>query len=239
MGDGKKPKDTHPGDVVFFYEDPYLGKRIYLHTDFKSYAKDSINSTRLRSALKSLCMTVECAKESSEWRTKYSVDTSERHEVRGLLFIHNHDNGYGKPFYDAIEKMDLPALPVAPGSIIHFLGPNDIQRLYSIGNDIIRLKGDDELPKNYTFYYPDLVMSRRQGDVWGQSATIEALTGPYIIIKHQATDNYSAVYVLYYNVTLQANLLMVIKAYLRDCFLCGHRIDDIRRYSDHLILIKM
>lgn len=199
LGDGKKPKDTHPGDAVFSYDDPYLGKRIYLHTDLKSYAKDSINSTSLRKAFKSLCMTVECANESLEWRNKYSVDTSEQHEVRGMLFIHNHDNGYDKPFYDAIEKVDLPGLPVAPGSILHFLGPQDIQRLYSIGNDIIRLRMEKELPEEYTFYYPDLVMSRRQGDVWEQSATIETLTGPYIIIKHQSTNKIGSGYVIYYN----------------------------------------
>ena len=98
LGDGKKPKETHPGDAVFFYDDPYLGKRIYLHTDLKSYAKDSITSTSLRKAFKSLCMTVECANESPEWRNKYSVDPSEPHEVRGMLFIHNHDNGYDKLF---------------------------------------------------------------------------------------------------------------------------------------------
>lgn len=144
-------------------------------------------------------MTVECAKESSEWRSKYSVDASEQHEVRGLLFIHNHDNGYDKPFYEAIDKVDLPALPVAPGSLLHFLGPHDIQRLFSIANDIKGLKGEDELPKEYTFYYPDLVMSRRQGDVWGQPATIETLTGPYIIVKHGATETYGAGYVIYYN----------------------------------------
>jgi len=199
LGDGKKPKDTHPGDAVFSYDDPYLGRRIYLHTDLKSYAKGSINSTSLRKAFKSLCMTIECANESSEWRNKYSVDASEPHEVRGMLFIHNHDNGYDKPFYEAIEKVDLSALPVAPGSILHFLGPHDIQRLYSIGNDIMRLKCEDELPKEYTFYYPDLVMSRRQGDVWGQSATLETLTGPYIIIKHQSTENCGSGYVIYYN----------------------------------------
>lgn len=198
-GEGGKPKLTHPGDVVFFYEDPYLGKPIYLHTDLKSYAADSITATRLRGAFKSLCMTIDCAKGSSEWREKYSVDASEAHEVRGLLFIHNHDNGYDKPFYEAIDKVDLPGLPVAPGSLLHFLGPQDIQRLYSIANDIIRLKGEDELPKGYTFYYPDLVMSRRQGDVWSQPATIETLTGPYIIIKHGATDTHGAGYVIYYN----------------------------------------
>lgn len=199
LGDGSKPKSSHPGDVVFFYEDPYLGKRIYLHTDLKSYAVDSINATTLRGAFKSLCMTVECAKESSEWRKKYSVDASEPHEVRGMLFIHNHDNGYDKPFYEAIDRIDLQALPVAPGSLLHFLGPHDIQRLYSIGNDIIRLRVEGELPDDYTFYYPDLVMSRRQGDVWGQPATVESLTGPYIIIKHRSVDTYGRGYVIYYN----------------------------------------
>jgi len=93
----------------------------------------------------------------------------------------------------------LQNLPVAENNYVHFLGPQDIQRLYSIGNDIIRLKIEDELPKQYTFYYPDLVLSRRQGDVWNQSATIETLTGPYIIIKHQATDNIGSGYVIYYN----------------------------------------
>jgi hypothetical protein len=199
LGDGGKPKTTHPGDVVFMYGDPYLGKVVYLHTDLKSYAADSINATRLRGAFKSLCMTINCARCSGSWRTKYSVDESEAHEVRGLLFVHNHDNGYDKPFYEAIDKVDLQALPVAPSTQLHFLGPQDIQRLYSIANDILRLKGDGELPKDYTFYYPDLVMSRRQGDVWAQPATVETLTAPYIIIKHHATDERSAGYVIYYN----------------------------------------
>lgn len=198
-GKGDKPKGTHPGDVVFFYEDPYLGKHIYLHTDLKSYATDSITASSLRGAFKSLCMTIACAKVSSEWRTKYSVDASERYEVRGLLFVHNHDNGYDKPFYEAINKVNLQALPIAPGSLLHYLGPHDIQRLYSIGNDIIRLTYDGELPKEYTFYYPDLVMSRRLGDVWFQPATIEAITGPYIIIKHKSSNNCQAGYIIYYN----------------------------------------
>jgi hypothetical protein len=199
--DGRNPKQkgTHPGDVVFYYDDPYLGIPIYLHTDLKSYAKDTITPTKLRSAFKSLCMTIECAKESSEWRDKYSVLDSEAHQVRGLLFIHNHDNGYDKPFYDTIQKMDLKSLPVSPGTLIHFLGPHDIQRLYSIGNDIIRLKGDDELPKEYTYYYPDLVMYRRHGDGLGQAATIESLTGPYIILKHGAASNCDQGFVIYYN----------------------------------------
>lgn len=199
VGEGGKPKATHPGDVVFMYGDPYLGKTVYLHTDLKSYATNSITPTKLRYALKSLCMTIDCARCSEAWRAKYSIDESEAHEVRGLLFVHNHDNGYDKPFYEAIDKVNLQALPVAQGTQMHYLGPHDIQRLYSVANDIIRLKGEGELPQDYTFYYPDLVMSRRQGDVWAQAATVEMLTAPYIIIKHLATESQSAGYVIYYN----------------------------------------
>lgn len=198
-GDSGNQKDTHPGDVVFSYEDPYLGHRIYLHTDLKSYATDSITSTRLRGALKSLCMATECANESAEWREKYSIINSEVHEVRGLLFVHNHDHEYDKPFYDAIDRVNLQALALAPGMLVHFFGPHDIQRLYSIANDLIRLRFQQVIPDEYTYYYPDLVMSRRQGDVWNQSATIEMLTGPYIIIKHGPTSKHGSGYLIYYN----------------------------------------
>lgn len=196
---GGKPKGSHPGDVVFSYEDPYLGNTIYLHTDLKSYAKDSITPTALRTAFKSLCMTIECAKESEAWREKYSVDPSEHHEVRGLLFVHNHDHGYAGKFEEALDKINLESLPIPANAYVHFLGPKDIQRLYSIGHDIIRLKESEELARDYTFYYPDLVMWRRQGDVWSQPATIEALTSPYLIIKHKATKLSSSGYVIYYN----------------------------------------
>jgi hypothetical protein len=193
------PKATHPGDVVFFYQDPYLQKAIYLHTDLKSYADKSITTRMLKSALHSLCMTVECANQSKDWRNKYSVDTSDPHEVRGLLFVHNWTKGYDKPFYEAIARVDLHNLPVAPGTILHYLGPHDIQRLYSIGNDIVRLVHSDRLPKNYTFYYPDLMLFRRHGEIWEQPATIEALTGPYLILKHGAAEKVDQGYVIYFN----------------------------------------
>ena len=195
--DGAK-KATHPGDVVFFYEDPYLQKRIYLHTDLKSYADDTINSRSLKSALHSLCMTIECANQSKEWRTKYSVDASYAHEVRGLLFVHNYTKGYEKSFYEAVDRVNLHNLPVAPATILHYLGPRDLQRLYSIGNDIMRLSFLNQLPKDYTFYYPDLMLFRRHGDVWGQPATIEALTGPYLMIKHSNAENTGPGYLIYY-----------------------------------------
>jgi hypothetical protein len=169
-----------------------------LNTDLKSYGTDSITSTKLRTAFKSLSMTVACASESEDWRTKHLIDSSEPYEVRGLLFVYNHDNGYDKPFYQAIEKVDLKHLDMSPGTILHFLGPHDLQRLYSIANDMIRLKGEGELGTNYTFYYPDLVLVRRQGEIWHQPATIESLTGPFTIIRHTSAGSERGC-LIYYN----------------------------------------
>lgn len=195
----QKKKTTHPGDVVFHYIDPYLGKRIYLHTDLKSYKADSITSAALRAALKSLAMTIECARQSAEWRNKYLIDDTESHEIRGMLFVHNHDYKYAHCFSEQIKKVNLNNIPMEANVLLHFLGPQDINRLYDISNDLIRLKGEGELPKDYTFYYPDQKMLKRQGDVWGQPATIESLSGPFVVIKHKKAENCEQGYIIYYN----------------------------------------
>ena len=201
LSDGATPKQksTHPGDVVFFYSDPYLGRCVYLHTDLKSYSKETIGPIKIRAALKSLAMSVECARRSAEYRTIYSIPDDENFEVKGLLFVHNHDHKYKSSFQEAITKTDLSTLPIAPHVYIHFLGPADIDRLFTISNDILRFKYQNVLPENYSFYYPDLVMWRRHGDVWAQPATIEALTAPYFIIKYPATEKSDPGYIIYYN----------------------------------------
>lgn len=198
-GSKPKPKKTHPGDVVYFYKDPYLGRKIYLHTDLKSYKKSSIGTGKIREAFKSLAMTIECARQSEDWRRKYSSPTEENFEIRGLLFVHNHDGGYKELFDELIKKANLSSISIAPNIYIHFLGPHDIDRLYSISNDLLRLKYEKTLPEEYTFYYPDLVMWRRHGDVWGQPATIEALTAPYFIIKYPSKEKSPPGYLIYYN----------------------------------------
>lgn len=194
-----KQKSSHPGDVVFYYEDPYLGRRIYLHTDLKSYAKGSISKIKVRSAIESLAMTVECARNSAHWRDKYSVPEDEKHEVRGLLFVHNHDGKYQNDFDDAVRNTDLGTIPIAPNVFIHFLGPHDINRLFTIANDIMRLQHQNTLSKVYSFYYPDLVMWRRHGDVFAQPGTIEALTAPYSIITYDPGEKSPPGFLIYYN----------------------------------------
>ena len=222
---------THPTDVVFSYDDPYLAKRVHLLTDLKSYAKSSITHHKIRTALKSLALTVDCAGQSVQWSEKFSVITSDPHEVRGLLFVHNHDNGYEKSFYDEMARVNTKTLPIEGGGVLHYLGPHDIQRLYTISNDILRLKAEQELPDKYTFYYPDLVMRRRHGDVWEQSATFEMLAGPFMTIKHKAFENRPAGYVIYYN---RPGASPEEFEYLLDCFSRFQMLE-----SDELLRIRV
>jgi len=214
-GSDNKPKNTHPTDVVFSYDDPYSGRRVNLLTDLKSYAGKSISHTKIRSALKSLAMSVECASQSAQWRQKFGVTESDPNEVRGLLFVHNHDFKFQKSFYDELRKVHTNTLPIGANSILHYLGPQDIQRLYTITNDIIRLQSTDQISKDYTFYYPDLVLRRRHGDIWDQGATFESIAGPFIIIKHRATSKQLAGYLIYYN---RPGTLVEEFEYLLDCF---------------------
>lgn len=194
-----KKKDSHPGDVVFFYQDPYLGKKIYLHTDLKSYAKESVSSIKLRAAIESLAMTVECARNSDHWRTKYSILNDEDFEVRGLLFVHNHDGQYVNDFSETVKKTNLATVPIPANVYVHFLGPHDINRLFTIANDIMRLQHQSTLPAKYSFYYPDLMMWKRHGDVFSQPATIETLTSPYSIITYETGDKSPPGFLIYYN----------------------------------------
>lgn len=194
-----KQKTQHPGDAIFFYEDPYLGSTIYLHTDLKAYKKDTIGKQKLRDAFKSLSLSIECARDSESWRRTFAITEYENFEVRGLLFVHNHDHGYEKSFHELINNIGFDSISIPANVYLHYLGPQDINRLYSIANDMIRLTHQEKMSREYTFYYPDLVMRRRQGDVWGQPATIEALTSPYLIIQHKGTPKTEPGYVVYYN----------------------------------------
>ncbi|MGB0289393.1 hypothetical protein [Aequoribacter sp.] len=96
-------KRTHPADVVFYYDDPYSGKVIYLNTDLKSYKKGSITATSISKALSSLSISVECANVSEDWQDKYLVNDIGFDSVIGMLFIYNHDDEFDK---------DLPVLAI-------------------------------------------------------------------------------------------------------------------------------
>lgn len=197
-------KKTHPSDAVFFYDDPYSGLTKYINTDLKSYAAGSITKSSIIAALKSLAMSVECANISGSWQEKFLLDDVGFGDVSGMLFIYNHDNEYDKNFKTEFEKIDSVDLGIRESNQIVVFGPDLIRRLNDVVSDIKMLKGEDLFPSiaDYTFFYPDLIRARRNGDEWDKSATIEALTSPWLIIKHKGadrSDSYKSGFVIYYH----------------------------------------
>jgi hypothetical protein len=182
-----KRKKTHPCDVIFHYFDPYLSKIIYLHTDLKSYSKVSLKVGKIRDALNSMAMTIECASVSNGWRKKFPVSDKENYEVRGLLFVANHDNKAPMSFHEQLGKISKKNLQIARSQVIHVLGPREISNLYSIAVDIKLAIQDKQLSAKYRFFYPDLTLWKRQVvDDDRTAATIETLLSPYFILKHSS-----------------------------------------------------
>lgn len=182
---GKK-KLTHPEDVVFHYLDPYLNKRVYLHTDLKSYAANTIQPGKVRHALRSLAETVECAAISESWQTKFAVNKKEDYEIRGLLFLANHDGQAVGRLGEIMQSISKVALPVAKSQAIHVLSPEKITDLFAVASDI-KLSLDDTISKRYWFHYPDLTLWKRQVVESAKTpATIEALMSPFFILKHDS-----------------------------------------------------
>lgn len=193
-----KPKISHPCDVLFCYLDPYLNKHIYLHTDLKSYKKSSLQQKKIREALNSLAMTVECASISDSWREKFLKSDSEIYEVRGLLFVVNHDNKAPLDFNSQLDKISKTNLEIARSQILHVLGPRQISDLYSIAVDIKLSIQDKTLSQVYRFFYPDLTLWKRQvPDDIRVPATIETLLSPYFIIRHEAIKDENGNFVLW------------------------------------------
>lgn len=193
-------KRTHPADVVFYYDDPYSGNVIYLNTDLKSYKKGSISSTSISKALSSLSISVECANISEDWQNKYLVDDVGFDCVIGVLFLYNHDDEFDKDIVEIIDSIDFEKLNIPENVKILLLDPQKIRTLVNVVTDMKGLVADDLLPRaEYTFFYPDLVMAKRHGEEWSQPASIEALTSPWLIIKHRATGDIEEGFVIYYH----------------------------------------
>lgn len=217
----KKRGHTHPVDVVFSYKDPYLNKIIYLNTDLKSYAKGSINATNIENALASLAKTIECAQYSSEWEEKYNF-AQINCEVRGLLFVFNHDNQLQHDFYEFFnppkpikgnrdKAVNLEKVPLCENQQIHIIDPYLINYMLAITTDMNDMIARKEFPdEEYGFYYPQLTIHKVAVTEKYLPATIEVLSSPFLIIKHGAVIRYNSAkkieeevfpegFVVYYN----------------------------------------
>jgi len=198
---GHHNKKTHPSDVVFHYDDPYTGKVLYLNTDLKSYTASSITKSQLENAVESLSLSVECANISEEWQRKFSLPHAGSSEVIGLLFVYNHDNNFHKDFNSLLEKIRLNRLGITGKNRIVVFGPQMILNLFNIVHDLKDLVAEQKMTRHsdFTFFYPDLFLSKAHGDQWSHAASIELLVGPWIIIKHKGiADQIKEGYLIYY-----------------------------------------
>ncbi|WP_336268776.1 hypothetical protein [Vreelandella arctica] len=220
LNHSKHETHTHPVDVVFSYSDPYLNRMVFLNTDLKSYKKGSIRQSNVRSALKSLAYTIECARVSPIWKGRYTLSENASPDVRGMLFVYNHDGEYDNKFYNFItpdeddkdaSSINTDSLPIKKKQYLHILDPMAINYLTTVVNDVMRLHHDRSFPQDdYSFFYPELTLHKTHGKAHTRAATIELLTAPYLIIKHDEVMKYNeqtkvvekcydSGYVIYYN----------------------------------------
>ncbi|WP_270830451.1 hypothetical protein [Aeromonas sp. QDB63] len=193
----KAQKHTHPVDVVFSYKDPYLNKTIYLNTDLKSYSKKTITVKKIEDALISLANTIDCATYSEFWEEKYITEVG-NYDIRGLLFIYNHDNEFTHNFYHYFNPPKPEGKARRPNSIntsrinikenqqIHIIEPGIINYMMTLLSDMDSLIAKSEFPSEggYGFFYPQLTYHKILVNEQHLPATIELLTSPFLIIKH-------------------------------------------------------
>jgi hypothetical protein len=176
---------SHPTDIVFYYDEPYSNNRTYINCDLKSYAASTIKRSDVKKAIASLCRALTCLEKSAVWRDRYVLDDKNA-LFAGLLFVYNHDGEYNSKFDEILAEINLTNMKIPKGSKIIVLGPKEISWLDNVSDEIIRMKGKDLIGprESWKYFYPPLVLAKNVQPS-AKAATIEMLTGPWIILKHR------------------------------------------------------
>ena len=202
MDHERHKKDTHPSDVIFYYDEPFKAVRTYVQTDLKSYAAASITKDALEGALISLAMQISCANISEEWQEKYT-QSHVNFDICGMLFIYNHDGGFDRELIDLLEKIDFSKIDTPENSKIFVVTPAQIFWLYNVAQDLMKLRGKSgsDIParEKCSFFYPQPVQKIffREGKI--TAANLETLTSRIIIMKYARKPPYGGTgYIIYY-----------------------------------------
>lgn len=187
-------KAVHPTDVVFCYEDPYRETTVYLNFDLKSYSKTSISPGAMRDALVSLGLAIDCAPISEEWVEKF-CRAGEDADIRGVLFVYNHDGEYERTTRELLEHVFDDPIKIPRDTRLHVIGPKDVQYLYDVAAQISRYRGDDLLPgaKECGFFHPDVShpvrdRARITRKEWELPITIEMVLAPWQMLKYKSEN---------------------------------------------------
>lgn len=198
---------THPTDIVISYFDPYENKKIYFNTDLKSYDSSSIGYSNVRDWLSKITKGTVCSCVSSEWKQRYGIGGS--YDIRGLLFVYNHDGNFDKPFYSFIhdypnpphtgvrapKRFHLKDLKVPANIKIHIIEPILIDNILSIKHDLNVLKIAGKIPQNndqspISFYYPNRQRFKSRIKPEECPATIELINGPFFVMNYNNYISY-------------------------------------------------
>ncbi|EKJ8518409.1 hypothetical protein PZT66_30085 [Pseudomonas aeruginosa] len=176
--------DTHPSDVVFWYEEPYSIYRTYVNCDLKSYKKETITTEKVKAAVVSLANSLGCAEKSIDWQSEYTHPHVSK-KICGLLFIYNHDGRFDADFSKRINVISPESLSIPKGSKLVVMGPDDIRWLINVKDEIVRMRGLQRLPprEQCEFYYPHLVRKNNLKFDKAPAATLEMLTSSWFILR--------------------------------------------------------
>ena len=116
-----------------------------------------------------------------------------------MLFVYNHDGEYNSSFDELLADFNLSNLDIPRNSKIIVLGPRDIAWLDNVSDQIARMRGDGLLgtAEQTRFFYPPLVLAKNVQPS-ARAATIEMLTGPWIVLKHRLKDSANDSVVVFY-----------------------------------------
>jgi hypothetical protein len=226
---------THPTDVVFSYFQPYSTAKVYICADLKSYAKTSISKVAVTSALKSLASAISCAEISQEWQQLF-VGKEQTAEVWGMLFVYNHDGEYDKDFRKHLSDIRPETLDIPKGAKILVLGPEEIRWLDNVSHDIVFLRGKSVLPppSKCKFVHPHLSRHANRNPSLARGATIEMLTGPWIMLECETDEGRRNVLVYYRRSGEEVEEFLYLIDYLKTYQVLGPNVDvAIRALEPH------
>lgn len=186
---GKRKIQTHPSDVVFKYHDAFTGLDQYITLDLKSLGADSISPGLIARSLKSLSHSAECGLKSESWQRLY-LEQDDNPVLAGLLFVYNHDLAYDKSFDLQLARIPPSKIDVSATYRLYAIGPQRVNYLATVANDILMLRGSGRLPslKCCSFHYPDLT-TQRPAKQSATAAAIETLLGPWLLLRYEDTNS--------------------------------------------------
>ena len=186
-------RDTHPADVVYKYPEPYKDIITYVLCDLKSYAKSSINKNSMKRAIESLNLSLSCAKISADWKEKYK-DTDKNYDIKGMLFIYNHDGEFAdddqeftKLIFDAAKSIKIDK-----GNSIFIIGPSLIRYLTNVVHNIKTLQADSKLPLDRLkvgYYYPELEDRKLCHNTSTLPLSLDHMSSNYQVLRYNQKDN--------------------------------------------------